>query len=80
VRLRLVCLLVRDPGGAAPPDREDTSIRAGLRHVWRNGRLHQLLLGLGIVEIGWTAMIPVLALHDGFSHCSSPRIAGLRVG
>jgi predicted MFS family arabinose efflux permease len=64
----LVGLLVEDPGRAAPPDREDTSIRAGLRHVWRNGRLRQLLLGLGIVEIGWTAMtatIPVLALHDG---------------
>jgi hypothetical protein len=64
----LVGVLVRDTAHAATRDREDPSIRTGLRYVGQNRRLRRLLVGLAIMEIGWTAMvttIPVLALHDG---------------
>ena len=54
----------------------DTSVRAGLRYLWRDRRLRRLVIGVGIIEIGFTAITataPILALqltgglHDGVS-------------
>jgi hypothetical protein len=51
-------------------------VRAGLRYLWRDRRLRRLVIGVGIIEIGFTAITataPILALqltgglHDGVS-------------
>ena len=50
---------------ATLPD-EDPSVRGGLRYLWRDRRLRRLVLGMGVVEIGFTALIataPILALQ-----------------
>ena len=55
---------------------EDPSVRAGLRYLWRDRRLRRLVLGVGVIEIAFTAIIataPILALqltgglHNGVS-------------
>jgi MFS family permease len=68
----LVALLVgarRTNADADDADAEhDTGVLAGLRYVIGSGPLRRQMLGVGFVEVGWTAMmatLPLLALHDG---------------
>jgi len=68
----LVALLVGARGtktGAHEADAEhDTGVLAGLRYVIGSRPLRRQMLGIGFVEVGWTAMmatLPLLALHDG---------------
>src|SRR5262245_18731421 len=52
------------PAGGA----EDTGVVEGLRYLARHRTLRDQVAGIGLVEIGWAAMVatlPVLALHDG---------------
>ncbi len=64
----LVAVLVpaeRTPTGVA---RDGGGVLEGLRYLVRDRGLRREVAGLGLVEIGWTAMIatlPVLALHHG---------------
>ena len=64
----LVAVLVR-PGGLGPAEADgDTSIRAGLRYLWHHRPLRTLIVGVAVMEVGFTAMlatVPVLALHRG---------------
>jgi hypothetical protein len=64
----LVGVLVR-PVGAGPAEQDgDASVGAGLRYLWQHSPLRTLVLGLAVIEIGFTAMlatVPVLALHRG---------------
>jgi MFS family permease len=55
---------------------EDTSVRSGLRYLWQDRRLRRLVIGVGVLEIGFTAIVataPILALqltgglHNGVS-------------
>jgi MFS family permease len=61
----LIATLVPSVRGSADGD-EDPSVRAGLRYLWGDRRLRRLVLGLGFVEIGFTALVataPILALQ-----------------
>src|SRR4051794_26896928 len=64
----LIAVLVR-PGGLGPTEEDgDTSIRAGLRYLWQNRPLRTVVLGVAVIEVGFTALlatVPVLALHRG---------------
>jgi MFS family permease len=63
----LVAILV--PGLDQAPA-EESGIGTGLRFLARDRELRRQIVGLGIVEIGWSAMVvmlPVLALHHGGS-------------
>jgi MFS family permease len=45
---------------------EDPSVRGGLRYLWRDRRLRRLIVGVGLWEIGFTALVataPILALQ-----------------
>jgi hypothetical protein len=70
----LIGTLVPDTRAEQPA--EDTSVRGGLRYLWDDRRLRRLLVGVGVLEIGFTALIataPILALqltgglHNGVS-------------
>jgi MFS family permease len=70
----LIGILV--PGTRTEEVAEDSSVRAGLRYLWRDRRLRRLVLGVGVLEIGFTALTataPILALqltgglHNGVS-------------
>jgi MFS family permease len=46
----------------------DNSVLEGLRYVARHRGLRDQVAGIGLIEVGWTAMVatlPVLALHNG---------------
>jgi predicted MFS family arabinose efflux permease len=82
----LVATLVRAarpaPGHQDEPG--NTAIFGGLSYLWRHRRLRYLLLGIGIMEIGFTAFVatvPVLALHgtDG-SGGGGATVAGWLLG
>ncbi|HEX2497760.1 MAG TPA: MFS transporter [Actinomycetes bacterium] len=64
----LVAALV--PATSAPADAgaEDTGVVEGLRYLVRHRALRRQVAGIGLVEVGWAALVatlPVLALHDG---------------
>ncbi len=64
----LVLALVPRPAGPVEPDADGRGVAAGLRYLYRHPVLRWQVLGMGIVEIGWAAMIatlPVLALRGG---------------
>jgi MFS family permease len=74
----LVALLV--PAVAAEPEPEpaETGVLQGLRYLFGNRWLRRQVIGLGVMGIGWTAMmatLPVVALHHG-----GPSVAGWLVG
>lgn len=61
----LVATLVPAAGPAAP---EESGIGEGLRFLFRNPSLRRQVTGIGLVEVGWAAMmamLPVVALHHG---------------
>ena len=67
----LVATLV--PHAEAPPD-GDGGVVEGLRYLFRHRVLRRQVAGIGLVVVGWTAMmgtLPVLALHHG-----GPSMAG----
>jgi len=64
----LVATLV--PASSAPAEggEADTGVVEGLRYVARHQALRREVAGIGLVEIGWAALVgtlPVLALHAG---------------
>jgi MFS family permease len=64
----LVATLVPALPRPSTSDDENRGVMAGLRYLWHNHRLRGQVAGLGLVEVGWAAMmatLPVLALHDG---------------
>jgi MFS family permease len=69
VAFLLVAALVPRP--AVEQSEEDDSRKSvgeGLRYLWRERGLRGQVVGLGVSQISWTAMVatlPVLALHDG---------------
>lgn len=74
--LLIATLVPSVPTTEEEDDDGDKSVRAGLRYLWRDRRLRRLVLGVGIIEIGFTAITataPILALqltgglHDGVS-------------
>ena len=74
--LLIATLVPSVPRSAEEENDGDTSVRAGLRYLWRERRLRRLVVGVGIIEIGFTAITataPILALqltgglHDGVS-------------
>jgi MFS family permease len=81
----LVATLVRAVRPAHGDDEPgDTAFLGGLRYLWRHRRLRYLLLGIGVMEIGFTAFVatvPVLALHgtDG-SGGGGATVAGWLLG
>jgi len=69
----LVAMLVR-ARGAAPADTEDDGVWAGLRHLARHRVWRTRVLAVGLIEVGWSAMmatLPLLALRHG-----GPAVAG----
>lgn len=64
-----VLLAALVPATSAPATgEEDTGVVEGLRYLARHRTLRGQVAGIGLVEIGWAAMVatlPVLALHDG---------------
>jgi MFS family permease len=68
----LVAVVVRPAQPPAAPVVElgsgEGGIRAGLRYLYRHGRLGRQVLGLAVVEVSWTAVmatLPVIARHSG---------------
>jgi MFS family permease len=64
------------PGTRTRERAEDASVLGGLRYLWRDRRLRRLVVGVGVHEIGFTALVatvPILALqltgglHNGVS-------------
>jgi MFS family permease len=58
------------PAAAEPtePDDAGTGVWQGLRYLLRHPVLRRQVIGIGFVEVSWTAMmatLPVLALHGG---------------
>jgi hypothetical protein len=50
------------------PDEAGNGVWEGLRYLLRHRVLRRQIIGIGLVEVGWTAMmatLPVLALHGG---------------
>jgi hypothetical protein len=75
----LVATLVPRAALRAPSPDEDGSIRAGLRYIRTHRALRREVLGVGILEIGFTGLIatlPVLALRSG----DGPSAAGWLLG
>src|SRR5213078_4755773 len=57
-------------GPPTVPDESGNGVLEGLRFLARSRGLRQQVVGIGLVVVGWTAMVatlPVLALHDGGS-------------
>jgi MFS family permease len=53
---------------SAKADEAATSVLEGLRYLGRHRGLRGQVAGIGLIEVGWTAMVatlPVLALHHG---------------
>ncbi len=72
----LVATLV--PAARVEPHDAENGVGEGLRYLFHNRALRRQVTGLGIIGIGWTAMIatlPVLALHSG-----GPSVAGWLLG
>ena len=64
----LVGTLISASRGAAEPESGGGGLFAGLRNIAGNRPLRRQLAGVGVIEIGWSAMVatlPVLALHGG---------------
>jgi MFS family permease len=64
----LVGGLVPATRGRADPDGTGDGVVAGLRYLARHRTLRREVAGIGLLEIGWAAMmatLPVLALHHG---------------
>jgi hypothetical protein len=64
----LIGTLIPVGRGVAEPDAAASGMLAGLRYLVGNRSLRRQLVGVGLIEIGWTAMIatlPVLALRSG---------------
>jgi MFS family permease len=60
-------------------DENASGIRAGLRYLFGQAWLRREVLGVGLLEVGFTALtatLPVLALHSG----AGPRAAGWLLG
>lgn len=69
----LVALLVPAARGVADEE-ESGGVVEGLRYLLRHRALRRQVTGIGLVEVGFTAMLatlPVVALHGG-----GPRVAG----
>jgi MFS family permease len=53
---------------SSDPDEAGNGVWEGLRYLLRHRVLRRQVIGIGLVEVGWTAMVatlPVLALHGG---------------
>jgi hypothetical protein len=64
----LVATLVPATSAPAGAGEEGSGVVEGLRYLARHRTLRGQMAGIGLVEIGWTALVatlPVLALHDG---------------
>jgi MFS family permease len=64
----LVATLVPRLAGVAEEVGDGHGVLAGLRYLAHHRALRRQLAGIGLVEVGWTAMmatLPVLALHSG---------------
>ncbi|OLB82512.1 MAG: hypothetical protein AUI14_00550 [Actinobacteria bacterium 13_2_20CM_2_71_6] len=64
----LVALLVPAAGTSAGADENGSGVLDGLRYVVRHRALRRQVLGLGVIEVGWAAMVatlPVVAMHHG---------------
>jgi hypothetical protein len=79
----LVALLVPAVREPADGDAGGTGVAEGLRYLRRRRRLRGEVAGLGLVEVGWTAMIatlPVLALRAGGAATAGWLIASYGAG
>jgi MFS family permease len=66
----LVATLVPAAVAVTEPDETGSGVVEGLRFLFHDRELRRQIVGLAIVEIGWSAMVvmlPVLALHHGGS-------------
>jgi MFS family permease len=64
----LVAVFVPAAAEQAEPDDAGNGVWQGLRYLLRHPVLRRQVIGLGLIEVGWTAMmatLPVLALHHG---------------
>src|SRR5581483_5263682 len=62
----LVATLV--PRAEKPDGDDDGGVLEGLRYLFRHPVLRRQVVGIGLIVVGWTAMmatLPVLALHHG---------------
>jgi MFS family permease len=76
----LVAALV--PGPAHVSDGE-TGVLEGLRYLLGNTALRRQVIGIGFVEVGWTAMVatvPLLALHHGGARVAGWLLAAYGLG
>ncbi len=74
----LVATLVPAARPAEPAEPGGNGVGEGLRYLVRDRRLRYQVVGVGLIEVGWTAMmatLPVLALHGG-----GPSLAGWLLG
>jgi len=77
----LVATLV--PRAGTPDVDGDGGVGEGLRYLFRHRVLRRQVIGIGLVEIGWTAMmatLPVLALHHGGASMAGWLIASYGAG
>jgi MFS family permease len=61
----------------------DNGVGEGLRYLFRDRTLRRQVLGIGLIELGWTAMmatLPVLALHDGGATVAGWLVASYGLG
>jgi MFS family permease len=78
----LVAALV--PASPEPPsDEVGTGVLEGLRYLIGNSALRRQVIGIGLVELGWTAMVgtlPLLALHHGGARVAGWLLASSGIG
>ena len=61
---------------AERPERSERTVRAGLRYIRGNRRLARTVVGLAIVELGFTAMIGTLPVLTRRRYHATARVAG----
>lgn len=64
----VLALFVRPPPPAFASESADPGVLTGLRHLWRDRTRRRQLAGVGLIEVGFTALlatVPVLALRGG---------------
>ena len=77
----LVASLVPATGGGT--DEADNGVWQGLRYLFRDRILRRRVLGIGLIEVGWTAMmatLPVIALHGGGASVAGWLVASFGLG
>jgi hypothetical protein len=64
----LVAVLVPAAGAPSDPAPTDSGIIEGLRYLFGHRALRRQMIGIALIEVGWTAMtatLRVIALHNG---------------